>query len=267
MSAGKRKSSILFSNPFRPRVFCFLPFFLSLSQSTKKHSSNLISLSLSYLFSKFPSLLVSSFPRKQEKESGVFGLWGISMVTFFGGGGLSFVSLSLSLSLSPPMGSTHSTSPAQASPCLRLPLGTLTTLRASPASWTCVEKMGWREREREKRSERCERERAKREQEKQLFSYRNCQLTLGALGTLTTLRASPASWTCVERWGGGRDRERERERERERKEVRGARERAKREQEKQTLLLSKLPTHLGSLDDLEGLAGLVGFASLDVDLC
>ena len=163
MSAGKRKSSILFSNPFRPRVFCFLPFFLSLSQSTKKHSSNLISLSLSYLFSKFPSLLVSSFPRKQEKESGVFGLWGISMVTFFGGGGLSFVSLSLSLSLSPPMGSTHSTSPAQASPCLRLPLGTLTTLRASPASWTCVERWGG---EREGRSEVRERERAKREQEK-----------------------------------------------------------------------------------------------------
>jgi hypothetical protein len=146
-------------------------------------------------------------------------------------------------------------------------LGTLTTLRASPASWTCVEKMGWREREREKRSERCERERAKREQEKQLFSYRNCQLTLGALGTLTTLRASPASWTCVERWGGGRDREREREREREKRSERCERERAKREQEKQTLLLSKLPTHLGSLDDLEGLAGLVGFASLDVDLC
>jgi len=81
--------------------FLFSSFFLSLSQSTqKKHSSKLISLSLSYLFLKLPSLLVSSFPRKQEKESGVFGLWGILMVTFFGGGGLSFVSLSLSLSLS-----------------------------------------------------------------------------------------------------------------------------------------------------------------------
>ena len=158
------------------------------------------------------------------------------MVTFFGGGGLSFVSLSLSLSLSPPMGSTHSTSPAQASPCLRLPLGTLTTLRASPASWTCVEKMGWRERERERKEVRGARERGPRGSRKnKLFSYRNCQLTLGALGTLTTLRASPASWTCVERWGGERDRQRERERERERKEVRGARERGRRGSRKNKL--------------------------------
>ena len=72
-----------------------------------------------------------------------------------------------------------------------------------------------REREREKRSERCEKERAKREQKNKLFSYRNCQLTLGAL---TTLRASPASsalpaltWTCVERWGGEREREKRKE--------------------------------------------------------
>ena len=63
----------------------------------------------------------------------------------------------------------------------------MTTLRASPASWTCVEKMGWREREREKRSERCERERAKREQEKQTLLLSKLPTHLGSLDDLEGL--------------------------------------------------------------------------------
>ena len=56
-----------------------------------------------------------------------------------------------------------------------------------------------RERERERKEVRGARERAKREQEKQTLLLSKLQLTLGALGTLTILRASPAAltWTCL----------------------------------------------------------------------
>ena len=57
-------------------------------------------------------------------------------------------------------------------------------------------------------------------------------------------------------------REREREREREKRSERCEKERAKREQEKQTLLLSKLPTHLGGLGDLDVLEGLACLVDL-----
>ena len=77
----------------------------------------------------------------------------------------------------------------------------------------------------------------------------------GALGTLTTLRASPASWTCVERWGGEREREEVRcEREREGEEGAG----------KTNSSLIETATHLGGLGDLDDLEGLS--CGLNVDL-